>query len=865
MFRQPRLLRPSARILMLTLGLLALLGAPTRRGDAGSPSPWSVWGGRVGPLAAEDEGPAFLAWGTQIQEISDPGEPLSLRARLTLPEVVEGLALGQGLLAASSRAPSGTAAAELRLWSLGDGGAPTPVGQVITLPGKEVGAVAIGYARAVVLTEGGVAVLRLKDLERPTLEVEVAAEAPAGVRAWDGSIALAAGRAWLARPWGLETLDLSRLESAPGGAVVQRLDSLATRDVAAAGDSIFALRADGRLTVLDASSGRVLDDRLLAEQPLALAAGGDRLAVVDRGGRRLRRFTVAERLPMWQSDEDLLPQGSARADLILHGENALLSLESAGLLRQSAGGLVEALPLLAAPRQLWPAGDRVWVAAGPAGLWELESAPGAAFSSAIGFLLLAGPSGLRLADPGQTSADRAVVVEAIAARGAALYLLTERDGMVVLLRDGPRGLRITGHLPGLAVAAGGGGLMFAGRRLIGLSPGGGVWTVDIADDRKPQLLGITVDLGVWDLAPKGFDRLAMVGMGALGRGRFALGEIPPAGALPPPAEWLDLDAVFSRVAVEGQDAVLSGASEGIAVVDLGAADGPRLLRQFPGGQSGRAVLLKDLLQLTEAQVLTYFLRQPGGNLRPLGRVVLPAPGLDDGAGRDAVDAGEAIYLPRGRAGVIRLNTAQTAVDSRAGDRRFAAAFLPALISDGELKREGCERVDAWLLLLDDRLVVRTGSHRDATLMDGLAGLAQDLRAAGVPVHMGRYGSQAEWLDGAALPWKSPDHAIDSLPAGRADLGLALGLRLLEGAAAGSSGRLGVLLTVAGSVDEGSQRLMEHQALRLDAGGVPVVRLDLDGDGVAATGRSSRLPPAVQAAARRGDWEGLARELAQNCW
>ncbi|MBK7780724.1 MAG: hypothetical protein IPJ58_08155 [Ardenticatenia bacterium] len=423
MFRQPRALLPSARILMLTLGLLALLGAPTRRGDAESPSPWSVWGGRVGPLAAEDEGPAFLAWGTQIQEISDPGEPLSLRARLTLPEVVEGLALGQGLLAASSRAPSGTAAAELRLWSLGDGGAPTLVGQVIPLPGKEVGAVAIGYARAVVLTEGGVAVLRLKDLERPTLEVEVAAEAPAGVRAWDGSIALAAGRAWLARPWGLETLDLSRLESAPGGAVVQRLDSLATRDVAAAGDSIFALRADGRLTVLDASSGRVLDDRLVAEQPLALTAGGDRLAVVDRGGRRLRRFTVAERLPMWQSDEDLPPQGSARADLILRGESVLASLESAGLLRQSAGGLVEALPLLAAPRQLWPAGDRVWVAAGPAGLWELESAPGAAFSSAIGFLLLAGPSGLRLADPGhqrRPGCGRGGLV----ARGAALYLLT---------------------------------------------------------------------------------------------------------------------------------------------------------------------------------------------------------------------------------------------------------------------------------------------------------------------------------------------------------------------------------------------------------------------------------------------------------
>ena len=174
-------------------------------------------------------------------------------------------------------------------------------------------------------------------------------------------------------------------------------------------------------------------------------------------------------------------------------------------------------------------------------------------------------------------------------------------------------------------------------------------------------------------------------------------------------------------------------------------------------------------------------------------------------------------------------------------------------------------MDAWLLLLDDRLVVRTGSHRDATLMDGLAGLAQDLRAAGVSVHMGRYGSQAEWLDGAASPWMSPGRAVDRLQAGRADLGLALGLRLLEGAAAGSSGRLGVLLTVAGSVDEGSQRLMEHQALRLDAGGVPVVRLDLDGDGIAATGRSSRLPPAVQAAARRGDWEGLARELAQNCW
>jgi len=739
------------------------------------------------------------------------------------------------------------------------------VGQVIPLPGKEVGAVSIGYARAVVLTEGGVAVLRLKDLERPTLEVEVAAMAPAGARTWDGSIALAAGRAWLARPWGLESLDLSRLESAPGSLTLQRLDGVPTRDVAAAGDHIFALRANGRLTVLEAASGRVLTDQLVAEEPLALAAGGDRLAVVDQGGRRLRRFTVAERLPVWQGDEVLPPQGSARGDLILRGESVLASLESAGLLRQSAAnGPVDALPLLAAPRQLWPAGDQVWVAAGPAGFWQLEAAQGAASPAAGGRLLLAGPSGLRLADPSQPSADRAVVVEAVAARGAALYLLTERDGLVVLLHDGPSGLRITGHLPGLAVASGATGLVLIGRLLLGLSPGGGVWTVDVADDWQPRLLGITADLGIWDLAPLGLDRLAMVGMGALGRGRFGLAEIPQAGALDPPAEWLDLDAVFSRVAVEGHEAVLSGASEGIAIVYLGA-DGPRLLRRFPGGRSGRAVLLKDLLQLTETQMLTYFLRQPGGGLRPLGSVVLPAPGLDDGAGRDAVDAGDAIYLPRGRAGVIRLNTAGAAAGSRVGNPPVAAAFLPALTTDGLLKREGCERVDAWLLLLDDRLVVRTRSHRDVTQMDGLAGLAQDLRAAGVPVHMGRYGSQAEWLDGAALPWKSPDHAIDSLPAGRADLGLALGLRLLEGAAAGSSGRLGVLLTVAGSVDEGSQRLMEHQALRLDAGGVPVVRLDLDGDGIAATGRSSRLPPAVQAAARRGDWEGLARELAQNCW
>lgn len=71
-----------------------------------------------------------------------------------------------------------------------------------------------------------------------------------------------------------------------------------------------------------------------------------------------------------------------------------------------------------------------------------------------------------------------------------------------------------------------------------------------------------------------------------------------------------------------------------------------------------------------------------------------------------------------------------------------------------------------------------------------------------------------------------------------------------------------MLTVAGRVDEGSQRLMEHQAMLLDARGVPVVRLDLDGDGIAATGRYSALPSAAQAAARRGDWEGLARQLAQ---
>lgn len=108
-----------------------------------------------------------------------------------------------GLLAATSRAPSGAASAQLRLWSLTDGGEPVALGKVIDLPGKEVGAVAIGYARAVVLTARGVTVLRLKDPEAPTLEAEFAAPGlPPALGAWDGRIALAGGRAWLARPSG---------------------------------------------------------------------------------------------------------------------------------------------------------------------------------------------------------------------------------------------------------------------------------------------------------------------------------------------------------------------------------------------------------------------------------------------------------------------------------------------------------------------------------------------------------------------------------------------------------------------------------------------------------------------------------------
>lgn len=842
--------------------LLALLGAPARRGHAEAGPSWSVWGGRIGPVAADGDGRAYLAWGTRIQQLSDPLAPLSLRDGPRLPEVVEGLAVGQGLLAATSRAPSGAAAAQLRLWSLTDGPEPVPLGEVIDLPGKEVGAVAIGYARAVVVTARGLAVLRLKDPEAPTLEAEFAAHAPAGARAWDGRIALAGGRVWLARPWGLESLDLSRLESAPGSLALQRQDGSATRDVAAFGDRVFALRADGRLTVLEATSGRVLAETTVAEQPLAVAADRGRLAVVDQGGRRLRRFTMAGDWPVWQGDETLPPQGSNQAHFVLSGEDALLSLEGAGLLRWAPStAAVQVLPLLPAPRQVWPMPERVWVAAGAAGIWWLDGAADGLSPDIRGKLLLTGPAGFHLADPGTPSAERAVEIQAVAADDTAVFVLTARDGLVVLRRDGPEGLEMTGHLPGLATAPGAAGLLLLERRLVGLGPGGAVWTVDVSDGARPRLLGVTADLGIMDMAPLQGGRMAFVGMGALGRGRFGVAAVPATGALSPPDAWLDLDAVFSRVAATGREAVLSGAGDGIALVDTAAAAGPRLVRRIPGGASGRAVLRGDLLLLAEEQDLDHLLRLPGGSLRALGRVALPSSGLDGGDGRDAIGAGAVLYLPRGRAGILRLAAAPEAAAAPAADARATALILPALAVRGEPLAEGCDRMDTWLLLLDDRLLGVGAAPREASLVEGVNSLAMDLRRAGKTVRLGRYGSQAELLADDGQPRLGGD-GITEGSRGRADLGLALGLRLLE---MDPPGRLGILVTVAGPIDAQSQRLMDRQAALLDARGMPLLRLDAGGDGLGATGPALVGRGALRTAVREGDWDSLARELARTCW
>lgn len=859
MFRLPRPHLPFA--LFLAMGLLALLGASTRRGDAESPSPWSAWGGRVGALAAEAGGPTFLAWGTRIQQVSDPGAPLALRERLALPEVVEGLAVGQGLLAASSRAPSGAAAAELRLWSLDAGAMLTQVGQVVTLPGKEVGAVAIGYARAIVLTERGVAVLRLKDPERPTLEVEVEATAPAGARSWDGSIALAAGRVWLARPWGLETLDLSRLESELGMPALLRLDDVPTQDIAVTADHVFALRADGRLTVLGAVGGRLLAETLVADQPLAVAADGERLVVVDQSGRRLRWYSLVEGRPLWQRDETLPPQGSNRGHLLLRDAAALLSLEGAGLLRsESPGAAVEALPLLPAPRQIWPERERIWVAAGTAGLWTLTGTADSPSPEIDSLLLLAGQGGLHLADPDLPGVERVVEVQAVAARRATVFVLTARDGLVVLRREG-QGLRIAAQLLGVATGPGAAGLLLDERRLIGLTAGGGIFTVDVTDAEQPRLLGVTKDLGILDLAPLGSERLALVGMGALGRGRFGVAAVPAVGAVLPPAVWLDLDAVYSRAAAADRTAVLSGASEGIAMVDWAAVGGPRLSQRLPGALNGRAGVRGNLLQLTDAQGLAYHLRLPGGGLRPLGRVSLPAPGLASGVGRDVIDAGDALYLPRGQAGVLRLASAREAAATGPAATRMTSAFLPALEVGETSRSERCHHADAWLLLLDDRLPVVARTPGEMVLRDGVHRLALGLRHRDLPAYLGRYGSQAELLAEDGQAWPRQDGSLNAVP-GRADLGLALGLRLRETEA---PGRLGILMTVAGPIDAQSQHLMARQTSLLAAGGMPLVRLDMGEDGVSATGRSVEARAALRTAAGSGDWDGLAGELAAACW
>lgn len=836
---------------------------------------WRSWGGRIGPVAAEADGPAFLAWGTRILRVAPDDGALELEDVEALPEVVEGLAAGHGLLAATHRAAGGRPGARLRIWALDADGPPRALGAAVNLGGRDVGEVAIGYGRAFVLTERGLATWYLKDPSAPRLEAEVAGKVPVGARAWEGRLILGGGRLWLARPWGLEWLDLQPLESGAGALTLRRHDDMPTRDLAVAGSRLYALRADGRLTLLDAADGTVLAEAMTADRPLALGVAGQRLAVVDQDGRRLRRFRITDAsLPFPVGGPvdvvSLPPQPSAQARLILRDDEALLSLGGMGIWRRAGDGQpAEVLSLLPSPEQVWPDRSRFWVAAGAAGLWSVERNQAGGPARIRGQVLLAGPTGLRLAAPDQPNEGRAAEIQAVTVVEGRVVVLTACDGLAVLRRDVSGALSLTGLLVGLATQRGGGGLLPKEERLIGLSPGGGLWTVDLKDLSRPQILGRSGDLGILDLAPLPEGGLAFVGMGALGQGRFGVGGFDGAGVAQPPATWLDLDRVYSRVAVQDRLVVLSGAAAGLAIVEVDGAGGARLLQQYSGAVSGRALLQDDLLHLAEDQALNHFLLQAGGSLLPLGRSFLPAPGAHAGGGHDLLRGDGMLLLPRGQAGLLALAAGDEAVEDAPASRQGAASvsYLPALAispSDAPAAAPSCRRAAGWLVLWDERLAPSSNDPHAVAADAGMQRLASSLRDSGLVVHLGRFGSQAELLTGDGLPDRGLREGGYPSPA-RADLGLALGLRLVESSAQGTFDLMGILLSLAGPLDGGTQRLLRRQEAILAARGQPVLRLDIEPAGLSVDLPAIPAAAEIRRAVAQGDWTGLAGGLAQACW
>jgi len=339
------MLRFTGVSLAASLAVLAIAGAALPAGSPAAAMPaarpqaagafdgFTQLGGATTAIAVH-EGVAFAGIGTAVLlfDLSDPLHPVASGTSLPLPDVAEDLAVDNGFLYVATRATGGAGAARLFTFDLRQPRAPRAIGTGLALPVREIGALAVAYSDIILVSEEGMLLVDAKDPSAPRLIAQVPTGKPTGRRPWAGDIAVNGdGVAWVARPWGLYSVNLAN----PTRAGVRELHRRPTRAVATTGRHLFALLEDSSLEVWLADEVARPPVLLagLAPEPRAIAAALNRVFILDQAGRRLRAFDTRSPAEPWMVDEAwVAAQASSQAGLAVAGDTVALALEHGGVL-----------------------------------------------------------------------------------------------------------------------------------------------------------------------------------------------------------------------------------------------------------------------------------------------------------------------------------------------------------------------------------------------------------------------------------------------------------------------------------------------------------------------------------------------------
>lgn len=713
--------------LFLATSLPAAVSPAATPAVAASFDGFSQAGGAATAIAIH-EGIAYAGIGASLAlfDVADPLHPVLLPTTLPLPDVAEDLAVDHGFLYVVTRETGGTGDARLLTFDLREPRTPRPLGSGLTLPVREIGAIAVAFGDIVLAGEQGILIVDAKDPATPRLIARLPTGTPAGRRPWAADIAIDGdGLAWIARPWGLYTVDLAN--ATPSG-VVERHRRPA-RGVAAAGGRVFVLTESGSIEVwlgddLADEATRALaspfgqwTDRAplvidgLASAPRAIAATGDRILVVDQAGRRLRAFDATTATDLWLRDEAwIAAQDSERAALAFadeprdddeiadgarsNGGRADKSfaeggfadgvvgivLERGGVLTAWKGDLSHigrpAVPIAPPIIHAHLAAGYAYASAEAAGLYVLDLADPARprVVGALQVVAEAGRADMVASNPARPDSAglrpdaRAVAFRSAIVQDGVAFACTAMDGLFAIEVGAPADPRVLGRLPEAPACYPGTNLAYRAGRLYLTTANRRLAVLDVADPHAMRLVSAGGAGDIGDITTLAIEdgHLYATGYAAITAGVLYVLDLSDADR-PRRVAGLDFNQAYAKLAVAYRRAFLSGSFGSVAIVDF-VPPGQLIQRPtYTGIVAGQLGLYDTLVYAAGSGHLDTMLTTSSGTLFPLSRVALPWAGEDWVGESDVTVAGGRVAILRGRAGLFTGTGPDGVVDSPEDD------------------------------------------------------------------------------------------------------------------------------------------------------------------------------------------------------